>query len=465
MAGLVDMAQARWRLHTGAQGLAAWIVDEVNVEKLLQLNRNQLVAAIAGILNPLLLASAIWAPAHAQFLVVWTVAGWLLAGLQFRGWYLHRNKPRPSRAPRRLTWKVCTLALVGSIYWAILPVVFVPVVGDFEILVIALVVCGMGVGGAVSLAMVPLAAALFFCITIAPTFVTLYRAHPEAGAEFWLLALNFSLFFAMIIDRMHRSFVRNSANAFENRSLAVRARAADQAKTQFIANMSHELRTPLNAINGYSETMALQLFGALGSKRYEDYAQSILFSGQHLLRIINAMIDISRIEAKQYDIAMSEQAAEGLLRRSLTLVAPQAREAEVETRLDCPDLMIAVDATAVTQVMVNLMSNAIKFSRQGGTVTASARAQADGSLILSVADKGVGMTEAEIGIALSRFGKVNNALVSNPGGVGLGLPLSRELMALHGGSLSIRSAPGSGTSVEARFPPGTARPMPPVGAY
>lgn len=455
---------ARRHLVGRTDGIADWIRNDVDIERLLQLNRNQLIASIVGVLNPLLLASAIWAPGYATFLGIWTVTGWLLAGLQFRSWYRHRGKPRPRRCPPRLTEKVCLLALAGGLYWAVLPVVIMPMVDGFNVLVIAMVVCGMGVGGTVILALVPFASAAFFCITMFPTFTMIFLHHRDAGIEFWILALNFFLFFALIINRIYAGFVRNASHAFENSSLALKARAADRAKTQFIANMSHELRTPLNAINGYSEAMTLRLFGSLSSKRYENYAENILFSGQHLLRIIDAMIDISRIEAKQYRISVADRTAAELLNRALSLVAHQAAAAGVETRTTCADLSIRVDGTAVTQVLLNLLSNAIKFSHRGGTVTSSAVAQADGTLVFTVTDSGVGMTPGDIEVALSRFGKVHNALVSNPGGVGLGLPLSQELMILHGGSLAIRSAPGAGTRVEARFPPGTARPLAPDGA-
>ena len=446
-------------------GMPAWIRDEIGIETLLQLNRHQLISSLAAFVNPLLLVSAIWSPERATFLAVWAACGCVLAGLQMHAWLRNRHKARPKRPPRNLTRRICLIAAANSLYWAVLPAVIMPVVGEFDALLIVVVVCGMGIGGAVTLALVPAAAALFMAVTFLPTFAMIFLRYPEATLELAVLVANFLMFLALAVDRIHRTFVGNSAKAIENSRLALQSQAADRAKSQFIANMSHELRTPLNAINGYSEAMSLQLFGAIGSKRYQEYAGHVLQSGQHLLAIINDMIDISRIEAGQYDIQRDKVAADDLIGRSVTLVARQAAAADVEIVAEPVDATLDVDRTAITQVLVNLLTNAVKFSHRGARVTISGRAKPDGSMTLTVTDQGIGMHPGEVDLALTRFGKVQNAMISNPGGLGLGLPLSQELMGLHNGSLAIQSAPGRGTLAEARFPPGTATAEKGFGAY
>lgn len=241
----------------------------------------------------------------------------------------------------------------------------------------------------------------------------------------------------------------------ELRTARDHADAANRTKSEFLANMSHELRTPLNAIIGFSEVMASEMFGPVGSPKYKDYAGSIHESGRHLLDIINDILDVSKIEAGQLVLAEEPVDLEDLLQASLRLVRERAMTGSVSLSLSCGSALprLYADQRRLKQVLLNLLSNAIKFTLPGGAVTACVDWQREDGLSISVTDTGIGMTEAEITIALTPFRQVDSGLARRQEGTGLGLPLTKALVALHDGILSVHSTPGTGTTVTVWFPP------------
>ncbi len=230
---------------------------------------------------------------------------------------------------------------------------------------------------------------------------------------------------------------------------------ANRAKTEFLANMSHELRTPLNAIIGFSDVMLSELFGKLGSERYVDYVRDMRHSGQHLLNIINALLDIAKIEAGQMELAETSLTIETLVADCLPLVrekvAARGLDLSVAVPADLPAMNL--DALRMRQVLLNLLSNAVKFTEPGGAVAVSAAPSADGGIVLSIADTGIGMTEEEVAVAMEPFRQVDNTLSRRYEGTGLGLPLARRLTELHGGTLEVVSARGRGTEIMVWLPP------------
>jgi PAS domain S-box-containing protein len=242
----------------------------------------------------------------------------------------------------------------------------------------------------------------------------------------------------------------------ESREAAV---FANRAKSEFLANMSHELRTPLNAIIGFSEVIADGLFGPVGSSRYADYATDIKQSGEHLLQIINDLLDLSKLEAGKQPLHESEFIAAELAEATLRLTRQRAHEAGVTLSIAFPGDMPALhaDERLMKQVLINLLSNAVKFTAPGGTVTISGRPAADGGAEITVADTGIGMTAEEIEIALAPFGQVESKVARRHQGTGLGLPLVRALIELHGGSLHVASEPGAGTVATLTLPAERAR--------
>jgi signal transduction histidine kinase len=226
--------------------------------------------------------------------------------------------------------------------------------------------------------------------------------------------------------------------------------------------MSHELRTPLNAIIGFAEIIESEAFGP-GDARYPDYARDIRQSGQHLLGILKDILDFSRIDTDNMTLRESEVLVPRMVDDCLSMIRLRARENGVTLATDLPDALprIIADELKLKQVLLNLLSNAVKFTPSGGRVTVEVHHLPGRALVLAVADTGIGMRAEDIPLALSPFGQIAGAFARNHDGVGLGLPLARDLTELHQGSLEIESRSGVGTTVRVRIP--AARLIEPAG--
>jgi len=242
-----------------------------------------------------------------------------------------------------------------------------------------------------------------------------------------------------------------SANAELSESKKV-AEVASQAKSLFLANMSHELRTPLNAIIGFSQLIKDQTMGP-GKPVYADYAKDIFGAGEHLLEIINNLLDIAKIEAGQTTISDETVDVPELLAASLAAVRVQADKKKLGLVADVSRGLPLVrgDAVRLRQVLINLLSNAVKFT-EAGQVSVTVACDATRGLSVAVADTGIGMSPAEIAIALEPFGQVENALTKKYEGTGLGLSIARHLVELHDGRLTIASVKGVGTTIHVELP-------------
>lgn len=232
------------------------------------------------------------------------------------------------------------------------------------------------------------------------------------------------------------------------------AERANRAKSAFLANVSHELRTPLNAIIGFSEIMRDKMLGPIGNPAYEEYNGSVLESAYHLLEVINDILDVAKAEAGKLELEEADVNLGPTVASVLRLVADQARRNELEivaSPLDGLPLLYA-DERRLKQILFNLLSNAIKFTSPCGRIEVRAGRDTGGGLFIAVADNGIGIAPEQIADALAPFGQLDNSLSRKFAGTGLGLPLSRALAELHGGSLELASAPGVGTTVTVRFP-------------
>ncbi len=232
------------------------------------------------------------------------------------------------------------------------------------------------------------------------------------------------------------------------------AEDANRAKTAFLTNMSHELRTPLNAIIGFSEIIKSELLGPVGSAEYRSYADDIHESGCHLLALINDILDLSKIEFGAVEVHEQRIDVTELVGSVLKLVKTRAEACDVDLQPDLgADLpCLLADERKLKQVLANLIANAIKFSETGGRVVLKACCEADGTFAFQVVDQGIGIAAKDIPKALSRFGQVDSNLNRKHEGTGLGLPLSKALVELHGGSFELESELGVGTRVTVRLP-------------
>ncbi len=233
------------------------------------------------------------------------------------------------------------------------------------------------------------------------------------------------------------------------------AELANRAKSEFLANMSHELRTPLNAIMGFSQLMKNQTFGPIGDERYKTYAQDVYESGEHLLSLINDILDLSKIEAGSAEVRETEIDVSETVDKCLTLVKDRTEEAGLSlVTKGAPDFpLLRLDERMLKQMLINLLTNAIKFTADGGSVTISWERSDDGRLRIAVSDTGIGIAAEDLPKALEVFGQIEGSFERQYEGTGLGLPLVQSLAALHGGGIEIDSAVGAGTTVTIWFPP------------
>jgi len=251
--------------------------------------------------------------------------------------------------------------------------------------------------------------------------------------------------------------LQDITNEKKNRRDLVRAKrdaeAALRSKSRFLANMSHELRTPLNAIIGFSEVMKSELLGPLGSSQYSDYVTGIHESGQHLLDIISDILDMSKMEAKKYEIVKENINLAKSIRLAVHMIQNVADEREISVDLDVPENLpnIFADRRSVMQILANLLSNAVKFTNPGGWVTVTLRIEKDMATI-KVEDTGIGIPANKVSRVTKPFEQVASALTRGHGGTGLGLAITKNLIELHGGTLHIASVEGEGTTVTVTLP-------------
>ena len=232
------------------------------------------------------------------------------------------------------------------------------------------------------------------------------------------------------------------------------AERASAAKSDFLAKVSHEIRTPLNAIIGFAEVMLGERFGPIGNDRYRDYLKDIHASGGHLLSLINDLLDLSKIEAGKLELTFTSVTLNDLTQQCVAIMQPQASRERILIRTSLSPALpqIVADARSVRQIVLNLLSNSIKFTGAGGQVIVSTALNDDGEVMLRVRDTGVGMSEKDLATALEPFRQIATSAPGRSGGTGLGLPLTKALAEANRARFHITSAPKAGTLVEIAFP-------------
>ncbi|CAD7054630.1 histidine kinase [Pseudorhizobium endolithicum] len=232
------------------------------------------------------------------------------------------------------------------------------------------------------------------------------------------------------------------------------AETANAHKSEFLAHVSHEIRTPLNAIIGFADIMATERFGPAGHPRYVEYANDIVRSGRHVLDIVNDLLDISKIEAGEMELEFAAVELNETVSETVSLVQPQANGQRViiRTALSHAVPPVMADLRSVKQIVLNILSNAIRFTPSGGQIVVSTAYEANGSVVLRVRDTGIGMTRAELDLAMKPFRQVAGSTRKRGDGTGLGLPLTKAMVDANRATFAINSAPREGTLVEITFP-------------
>ncbi|MFW0777512.1 MAG: sensor histidine kinase [Rickettsiales bacterium] len=264
------------------------------------------------------------------------------------------------------------------------------------------------------------------------------------------------LIILFISSRKAESIIAKQYEAnIELAATAEAAQAENMQKSQFLANISHELRTPLNAIIGFSDIIKTEVIAAMENKKYHDYINDIHSSGVHLLSLINDILDYSKAEAGKLELEVSEVNVSKLVQNSMRLVAPRAEAAKVTLTDALPkeQIIMTTDSKKFKQILLNLLSNAVKFTQENGEVKITAwRDLTVDAYFFEVRDSGIGIAPKDISRAMSPFGQVDSALSRKYEGTGLGLPLTKKFVEIMGGTFSIESELGKGTTITFSLP-------------
>ena len=273
----------------------------------------------------------------------------------------------------------------------------------------------------------------------------------KSGKSYWVMT---TIVPSLGEDGKPFQYISIRTDITERKKAELAAMSANRAKSDIMANMSHELRTPLNAIIGFSDTMREEVFGPVGHDKYREYLNDINYSGKHLLDLINDILDVSAIEAGSVILNEETLQLSNVVEAAIRIVGPRADMGKVTVANSIESTLpqIYVDERRLKQICLNLLSNAVKFTNEGGEVSITSWLNSDGSLSFGVSDTGIGMDEAELSVALSAFGQVDSGLNRMHEGTGLGLPLTKGLIELHGGTMDVKSQKGHGTMITVTFP-------------
>lgn len=405
------------------------------------------LAVLWGSIAPGLLAG--WGAA----MLSWTLVRWIC-------WLRFRRVQADDALAIRWSRSAVMIMAVSGLLWGLFGAGFY-LAPDTEIAAfMVLVVASMLAGGAITYAAYRPAYDAFVVGCALPVASASFSHGTQSSIVFGAMLLFYIVLLLAMGRSVSHSIERMISLQFQNTGLVDNLRhaknaaeVANLAKTAFLANVSHELRTPLNAVLGFAGLIRDGAFGPIDA-RYRGYANDIHASGEHLLALISDILDLSKIEAGRFDLHEQEVSIPGVVERCLRLIAWRAEDGRVAVRNQVPaDLPhLVADDRRLRQVLLNVLSNAVKFTPAGGSVEISAARSADGGTAIAVADTGVGMRPEDIPVALEPFRQLDSTFTRHYEGTGLGLPLAQRLIELHGGTLAIESAPGKGTTVTMRLP-------------
>ncbi|HZB93435.1 MAG TPA: ATP-binding protein [Stellaceae bacterium] len=439
--------------------MASQLERSIRAEQLRLLLRSP-TPMIGSFITAVLVALLLWRDLDHRLVLGWAGALSLWTAIRGASWAAFQRRERSDEAVLALAVPVVLSLAISGFFWGLLfYALYAAPTPEVQLVVLVFIAC-MITGGAINYAAYLPAHDAFLSACILPMVVIAYRAGTRGSLMMCGALLIYNVLMMITARSSNRtiaSMIRlqreNLALVGELRGAKEAAEHASRAKSEFVAAMSHELRTPLNAILGFSEVIRDALFQPLAAQ-YRDYAGDIHRAGQHLLRLINDVLDLSKIEAAHFTLYEETASLGEMVDDCSRLVAARAHARGIALELGIPaDLPpIVVDRVRFKQIVLNLLSNAVKFSRDGGSVRVTAALAPAGGLLLRVADNGIGMEPKDIPVALAPFQQVSSGFSRHHEGTGLGLPLANKLTELHGGTLEVESAPGVGTTVTVRLP-------------
>jgi signal transduction histidine kinase len=429
--------------------------DELRVERLLSIAQHQPLAGIAHILNASVLAVACWSSVNHVFIAGMMTLFAVATALQLKAWWRNRKRQRPRTTSDRTLRRIVAWSSAFGVLWGAYTAGLIWQLQSNELLIlVCMVIAGLCAGGLVMLYPLPAAHTVFQAAMVIPPWTVVVL---RGGVMEYALAVYTFIYLAFIFfsaHQSHKNFVNGVQLRLQNLTLAYKAEAANRAKSRFLANMSHELRTPLNAIMGFAEVIQHQVKGPVGNPHYLEFSKAILDSGRHLVGLIDDILDISKIEAGRAKLDQRPTTAQMVLDGVLTLTKAAVAQAQLnlETAIEprLPDIL--VDERKMIQALVNLVANAAKFTPAGGRIRIEARRNGAGGMTFLVSDTGAGIPADEIKEVLKPFVQSRETERRRVPGTGLGLPLTEELVKLHGGTLTLSSTPGEGTTAMVQLP-------------
>lgn len=460
---------ARWHALWLKPELSPEIEREINIERLVTMARHQPVAAPAHAINSIILGAACWPAVKYPWLLGAFILLFQLAAVwQLRAWWLHRKDGRPSRVTdRTITRATMWSFYFGAVWGLFTAMLLASMPGQDYDLLICTIIAGISAGGTMMLYPVPAGLLAFILISVTPPWIVMAFSDGRVSTALMLYTLVYVIFLLITGRYSYQNFVESVRLRMQNADLAYKAEAANRAKSRFLANMSHELRTPLNAIIGFAEVIHNQFKGPVGNPQYIEFARSIHESGRHLVGIINDILDLSKVEAGKVQLEDEATTIAALVDQVAVLMHHSISHAgltlDVAIEQGLPEVL--VDVRKFDQVLLNLISNAVKFTPSGGRIRIESRRNPDGGIVIRVTDTGIGIAADELAEVLKPFVQSRDAERRRVQGTGLGLPLADQLVRLHGGTMSLASTRGEGTTVTIQLPAVRVLHRPPLKAY
>ena len=429
------------------------LASEVNIDRISYLIRMLPISAIANAFNPFLVSLFLWPFANTYALVIWVLSFFALAGFQYGQWRRNRNRPRPKAISQAVVTSATLWSIAGGALWGGFVATIIGTVPTEAQAILALLTAGMAAGATIVLYPIPLACCGYIAAIVLPPIAATTVQGQEAQWVIAGFAVMFVSFLLVGCRQGYFAFVDGVLPKLANAELLKKAQAASRSKSEFMANMSHELRTPLNAIIGFSSAMEMKIYGEMEDRNVAR-ARDINRSGRHLLSLINDILDVARIEAGKVELFEETVAPEDLVNSTIRMITgrAEAKDISIETHLKDGVPKLIVDERKMKQVLINLGANAVKFMPSGGTVMITMDYDRSRGIWFRITDTGIGIKKSDIETALAPFGQIDSELAREYDGTGLGLPLAKSMLELHGGDLQIESQIGKGTTVTVFLP-------------